>query len=900
MAEFFGNLFSKITSAFKSKDLDENIKNFQGKVDIIVNDLLLPYLKPETNVAPNDRFREMINLLDPKKCNKIAMTLSSNLEKNYTKLQIEQFSNSILIGKEQKECADDSCSDNDVKDMTNKTGEISKRDMCNSVAVHYVKIMNLIAAVLTAVNPTDNICLNRLRNLLVVINEDEKSGMSSICDTTNTVVKNSIIQEPGFKELLTLYYYNIIQDTETEQEKENVRSQYKFLVQTFSNMVIFANPEMNKNNEVTNTKLNNKINNEVTNNNEITNTNKTNNNKTNNNKTNNDKPNTDKPNNTKPNNTKPNNTKPNTKPNNKSNTSIENKLEYLEEHQEEKFKEYNNKLQSQSNNLSSIKNNLTSFKLKDNEKLNNISNKIQKLTNSIAQMHTQNTDLVNTTAAMELDNNTDAAAAAAIDDADADAAAAAIADADAIDDADAAAAAAAIADADAAAADASMELSNTADAAMSQQVNTTNTTAAMPQQVNTTNTTNAMPQQVNTTNTTNATAVPLPQQVNTTNATTVPLPQQVNTTNATAVPLPQQANTTNAAAATELINNTSITNKPNNANTIKSNATNSTKLSLGNNKKQKGGNKKNKNNKKSNKSNNNNNINNNNNNINLNNLNNNNLNNLNNPELKENGETNQEIPIETEKLNQKHEKAKQPVTIENTNYINNTVANNTVANNTVANNTAVNNTAVNNTAVNNTSIPNNLANDNVLNNGETQALNNNSKKSMIVKFIDFVKLYNNIDKIDDTLFEIVKTSFKTYDKFDSTIPTELPLYINKDEMEEFCVEKINNDSMIPIKLDDPRLADYIKIYKDMKDTYIDNCEYLLNLIEKKILVKLPVDDSDENPRFTIQNIGYAELVTTETDIRNKLVAMYSGCHEQYQKGIVALYTALKQPAEVAA
>ena len=166
MAEFFTNLFSKITSAFKSKDLDENINNFQLKIDTIINDLLLPYTKPDANMqlSPTDRFREMITLLDPKKCNKIAMTLSSNLEKNYTKLQIEQFSNSILIGKDHKECSDEACSDNDVKDISTKDGDVSKRDMCNSVAVHYVKIMNLIAAVLTAVNPADNICLNRLRN----------------------------------------------------------------------------------------------------------------------------------------------------------------------------------------------------------------------------------------------------------------------------------------------------------------------------------------------------------------------------------------------------------------------------------------------------------------------------------------------------------------------------------------------------------------------------------------------------------------------------------------------------------------------------------------------------------------------------------------------------------------
>ena len=28
-----------------------------------------------------------------------------------------------------------------------------------------------------------------------------------------------------------LYYYHLMQDTETEQEKDNVRNQYKFLVQ---------------------------------------------------------------------------------------------------------------------------------------------------------------------------------------------------------------------------------------------------------------------------------------------------------------------------------------------------------------------------------------------------------------------------------------------------------------------------------------------------------------------------------------------------------------------------------------------------------------------------------------------------------------------------------------------
>ena len=82
----------------------------------------------------------------------------------------------------------------------------------------------------------------------------------------------------------------------------------------------------------------------------------------------------------------------------------------------------------------------------------------------------------------------------------------------------------------------------------------------------------------------------------------------------------------------------------------------------------------------------------------------------------------------------------------------------------------------------------------------------------------------------------------------------------------------------------------------MKNMYIDNCEYLLNLLEREVLVKTSSEttNSETNiPHFTIKNIGYSELVEVETDIRNRLVTMYSSCHEQYQKGMVSLYTALK-------
>ena len=243
MAEFFTNIFDKITGLFKSKDLENNITNFQTKIDTIITDLILPYAQP-TKLSANDRFRDLITLLDSKKCNKIAITLSSNLDKNYTKLQLEQFASSILVGKENAECKDDSCADNAEKTINNNKTKVSKKEICNAVAVHYVKILNVIAAVLTAVNPSDNICLNRLRNLLTVIGDDEKTGVSAVCDIKNNVVKGSIMHESGFKQLLMLYYYHLMQDTETESEKANVRSQYEYMVKIFSGLVMFVDPNL--------------------------------------------------------------------------------------------------------------------------------------------------------------------------------------------------------------------------------------------------------------------------------------------------------------------------------------------------------------------------------------------------------------------------------------------------------------------------------------------------------------------------------------------------------------------------------------------------------------------------------------------------------------------------------
>ena len=87
---------------------------------------------------------------------------------------------------------------------------------------------------------------------------------------------------------------------------------------------------------------------------------------------------------------------------------------------------------------------------------------------------------------------------------------------------------------------------------------------------------------------------------------------------------------------------------------------------------------------------------------------------------------------------------------------------------------------------------------------------------MLDKFLEFVGFYTKIDKIDPKIIEIVNTAFKTYDKFSNETKIEADLRITENDFDNFCINNINDTAQIPITLNDPRLSEYLKIYKDLK------------------------------------------------------------------------------------
>ena len=760
MATFFSNLFDRIQSVFKSKKLDDNITDFQRRMDLIITDLILPYAQPNQQpTAGKDRYRDLITLLDAKQCNKIAITMSNNLDKNYTKLQLEQFASNILIGREQTTCNDETCSSNGVPSIDNKNKKVSKKEICNAIAVHYVKILNLISAILTAVNPMDNICLNRLRNLLTIISEDEQKGISGICDPAANVVKQSIMHEPGFKELLILYYYHLMQDTETEEEKTNVRNQYQILVKTLSSLLMFVEPSLKESPE-----MNSMVARELSERNEALGGNEN----------------------------------ENTELKEKNNENLEN-LENLD-------KEPNvvSPPEVSANNIANIRKNISNFKANENAKLNSIITKIEGLNQIIADIQTKTKEQPAPTSAMEPALSTmEPTPTSAMEPAPSTMEPTLTS---------------------------AMEPAPSTMEPISSEIKTdlpesetdSETESEYEDEDDDEDDDDDLLEEELKENTTSMPATPNTTGVN----TAIPSATGANTI----IPSTTSANSaiTSATGANTIIPSTTSAN----TSLSSTSATTATAAPAAN-------------------------------------------------QTKSNNNKTKEI---NDLLNQISEEAPAPAQTggaDNNNL--NRQTNNILNNKNNQGNNEENNEVNNLLAGSNANAP-------AIN---TQELKTNN--TLLDKFLEFVDFYAKIDKIDDKIIEIVNTAFKTYDKFSNETQLEANLRITEDDFDNFCINNINDNAQIPITLNDPRLTEYLKIYKDLKSVYLDNCEYLLTLLEKQVLVKEEGKAGESTTHFTLREINYADLASLETDVRNRLVNMYSQCQQNYQAGIKALFNALKEP-----
>jgi hypothetical protein len=819
MEDFFSKLLGNIKNVFApAPDFDTNIADFQKRIDTVITDIMIPAVTPSAN---SDRFREILSLLDPTKCNKIALTLSANLDR-YKKVQLEQFASTVLVGKDLSQCTDSECSVDQVANINNTKSKVSKKQLCNAIAVHYVKILNLVAAILTAVNPVDNICLNRMRNLLTVISQENKQGTSAICDFNVNPIKNSILEEPGFKELLMLYYFHMAQDIETAAEKEQVKRQLGFLIDTFKNTVYLPSVEKTE-------KLIEKFEQPIL----------------------------------------------------VGNSSIANIVEDIEG--ETESLNSNNKGKSRTN-IDKIRSNIKNFKnfqKEESEKLSNLVKKIENLSKTIKEIKTNQNESKPTS----VTQNTSLG-------------------------------------------DVSVETLNT-----SSNIQRTGNLSKNTKKNNNRNQTgtnnNRTKRNSNVTTSQNNTGKK--SEMNEINkliadmSTTPPVTESQTTSPPPPPPSPPSPPTPTPSPPPP----TPSTDSP------VSNQLSSEKQSdilgmqpeqplgqpeqplgqpeqplgqpeqplgqpeqplgqpeqplgqpeqppvqiqsqpqqLAQQPAQLGGSTKNNKKQKNNTSNN------------LNNLNNLNLSNLNNIE-------------NTKTVDNTMNKSKTGKTVHAMNMNENMNENNKEFE-------PENNKEFEPENNKEFEPENNKEFEPENNKGEYRNVSqiipqlNNKKLTLIDKFKEFIASYSKItnfdlEKINMYGLDVISSSaFKQQSNYNKDDPVTGKYFIDEDEFANFCVDNSTNN-IINLNLDDEKFEELIKIYKDMKNMYINNCETLLATLEKNILIKVPENDNDKSPKFTLKDLNYTELVEQETNVRNQLGQMYAMCHDQYQAGISALYNALKK------
>ena len=204
----------------------EKLDMYQDKTNQILDDLLKTYLPNKNSNNNNSSKKEvkgmsLVELLDPEKCNEYATYLSGQLQKDFKVFELEQFGDEKIYLKLKN------TSNNSNKNELEKE---KKKKVCDTIANHFIKKFNLIAALLFSVKPNENFCLNRLQRLYKTVNKELKHGEINICnDVSNTPI--SILEESGFKYFLNLYFFHQVQDVSTDAEARHAVRQYEKLVE---------------------------------------------------------------------------------------------------------------------------------------------------------------------------------------------------------------------------------------------------------------------------------------------------------------------------------------------------------------------------------------------------------------------------------------------------------------------------------------------------------------------------------------------------------------------------------------------------------------------------------------------------------------------------------------------
>ena len=191
-------------------NINSKISIFENKLDNIVTDIL------------NSDIKTFLDLQNPKICGDISLFFEDELNQKFSRVELEGFT--ILLSNRQTECSKPECPEVIDQKITSKERK-SKNKLCKLIAIFYIRILNVIAAIIAAIDPQNNLCLQRLNSLFKTI--DENRGAVTVCNSSSELYPTKFLSIRGMEELLRLYNrYNFEDDLKSNQEK---KSEIEFL-----------------------------------------------------------------------------------------------------------------------------------------------------------------------------------------------------------------------------------------------------------------------------------------------------------------------------------------------------------------------------------------------------------------------------------------------------------------------------------------------------------------------------------------------------------------------------------------------------------------------------------------------------------------------------------------------
>ncbi len=183
--------------------LNQKLLPFQRKLDNVVTDLLT-----------YGNYQDFMNLQNPETCGEVSLLLEEDLG-NMNQVQLDSLAVRI-VGKQTK-CSTKNCPE--LQDTKLGKQQKGKDKVCRDISIFYVRILNIITAILVAVDTDNNMCLRRLKALFDTV--DNESGEVTVCENDPKLYPNTFLKLDGMKELLHLYtQYNIEGNAKVNEEKK--------------------------------------------------------------------------------------------------------------------------------------------------------------------------------------------------------------------------------------------------------------------------------------------------------------------------------------------------------------------------------------------------------------------------------------------------------------------------------------------------------------------------------------------------------------------------------------------------------------------------------------------------------------------------------------------------------